>query len=268
MQAFRDKVVIVTGGASGIGRAMCREMGSAGAKVIVADIDAEGARAVAAEIHGQAVTLDVRERERVEELIQQTAKDSGRLDYLFNNAGIAVSGDARDLTPEIWQEIVDINLMGVIYGCQAAYPLMARQGHGHIINTASLAGLLGAPGMTPYATTKAAVIGLTRSLNSEGQKLGVKVSALCPGFIESRIYESARCINMRSEDVRKLVTLPMLDTDQATRKLLKGVLAGKELIVIPGYARILNHLAHHAPGLLRMVGQDVIEKLRARRIQV
>ncbi|MEZ0369532.1 MAG: SDR family NAD(P)-dependent oxidoreductase [Candidatus Sericytochromatia bacterium] len=267
MQGFRDKVVIVTGGASGIGRALCQDLGAAGAKLVVADLNGEGAEAVAAAVKAEARQVNVREREQVYGLVQDTAARHGRLDYVFNNAGIGVAGDFRDLTPEHWQEIVEVNLMGVIYGCQAAYPLMAKQGAGHLVNVASLAGLIGFPGMVPYATTKAAVVGLSRSLRVEGQKLGVKVSVVCPGFIESNIYESSRCANFKPEGVRKLVTLPMIETGVASRKILQGVLANRELIVFPGYAKLMRHLYHLFPGLIGLVGQDMIGRMRQMRLQ-
>lgn len=266
MHIYQNKIAIVTGGASGIGREICLQLAQAGARVVVADRDAAGAERVADEIRASAFTVDVRKRQRVEEMIAETVETHGRLDYIFNNAGIAVGGDARDLRIEAWQEIIDINLMGVIYGCQAAYPLMARQGHGHIVNTASLAGLIGFPGMTPYATTKAAVIGLSRSLRTEGKALGVRVSALCPGFVDSQIYESARCQNLNSGSMRALVSLPMLETGVAVRRLLKGVAANQELVVLPAYAQLLWKLSQLAPGLLDFVGQDMIKRLRQLRL--
>lgn len=267
MQAFKDKVAIVTGGASGIGRTLCKQLGAAGARVVVADINADGARAVADQIRGQARTVNVANQEQVYALVNETAASHGRLDYLFNNAGIGVAGDVRDLTPELWREIVDINLMGVIYGCQAAYPLMAKQGHGHLVNVASLAGLIGFPGMVPYATTKAAVVGLSRSLRVEGKALGVKVSVVCPGFIESNIYESSRTANLDAAKIRGMVSLPILDTEIAGSKILRGVLANQELIVFPGYAGLLRQLYHHFPGLVALVGEDSITRMRKARLQ-
>jgi NAD(P)-dependent dehydrogenase (short-subunit alcohol dehydrogenase family) len=266
MQRFKDKVVVVTGGASGIGRALCQELAAAGARLTVADINAEGAHLVADQLKAQALQVDVRSSEQLEELIASVVARHGRIDYLFNNAGIAVAGDARDLTTELWQAAVDVNLMGVIYGCQAAYPRMAKQGSGHIVNVASLAGLIGAPGMLPYATTKAAVVGLSRTLRLEGQQLGVRVSAVCPGFIESNIYESSRSVNLGGE-VRDLITLPLVPTSVAARKILKGVLANRELIVFPGYARLVWFLSRLYPPLLGRISQDILRRMRKQRLE-
>lgn len=265
--AFKDKLAIVTGGASGIGRALCRDLAAAGARVLVADLNLTGAEAVAAEIGGQARELDVRDARAFRELVESAAAAHGRLDYLFNNAGIGVAGDARDFSDEHWRETVEINLMGVVNGCQAAYPLMARQGSGHLVNVASLAGLIGAPGMLPYATTKAAVIGLSRTLRVEARALGVKVSVVCPGFIESNIYESSRSANLEPGKVRSLVGLPILPTEKASREILAGVLANQEVIVFPGYARVLWGLSQICPPLLGALGQDMIDRMRRRRIK-
>src|SRR5262245_39734519 len=172
MTALQHQVAIVTGGASGIGRALCQALAARGVTVVVADINAAGAEQVATEIcsrGGQAAAhqVDVADADSVSRLVQDTVAVHQRLDYIFNNAGIAVTADARDLGLEHWRRVIDVNLLGVIYGVQAAYPVMARQGYGHIVNTASLAGLLAYPTNLPYATTKHAVVGLSLSLRPE-----------------------------------------------------------------------------------------------------
>src|SRR5574341_1086121 len=186
MDYYKDKVAIVTGGASGIGRALCEDLGRRGAQIVAADINMEGAeKAVTAIIsaggRAQAARLDVTKAEDVRRLVRETASKHGRLDFMFNNAGIVSIGDSRDMDLEHWQRILDVNLMGVLYGTTAAYTLMARQGFGHIVNIASSAGLIPVPLLTPYVTTKFGVVGLSHSLRLEGVRLGVKVSVVCPG---------------------------------------------------------------------------------------
>jgi NAD(P)-dependent dehydrogenase (short-subunit alcohol dehydrogenase family) len=186
-QPFEGKVAIVTGGGSGIGEAVCWELARRGAHVVVADIDAEAAERVAKLIGAEARRVDVSTEADVQGLVVDTVAAHERLDYMFNNAGIGIGGDARDLTSEHWRRVLDVDLNGVLYGTLVAYKVMARQGYGHIVNTASAAGLLPHLLNAPYSTAKHAVVGLSRSLRLEGADLGVKVSVVCPGFVRTNI---------------------------------------------------------------------------------
>ena len=195
-----EKVAIVTGGGSGIGEALCRELARRGAQVVVADINADDARRVAAAIAdngGQATasTVDVAREQDVRRLVQDTASAYGHLDYLFNNAGIAIGGEARYLTLDHWRRVLDVDLYGVLHGTLAAYPIMVRQGFGHIVNTSSSAAFFPVPGNAPYSMAKRAVVGLSLSLRLEGAGLGVKVSCVCPGFVRTNIYQNAVSVN-------------------------------------------------------------------------
>jgi NADP-dependent 3-hydroxy acid dehydrogenase YdfG len=144
--ARENRCAIVTGGASGIGRALAEELAHVGVYVVVADRQVNLAERVAAGIRanrgaGIATELDVRDPSRFQAVVQATVAEAGRLDYLFNNAGIAVGGEMRDYDLEDWEDVFDVNLRGVCHGILAAYPLMIEQGFGHIVNTASLSGL-------------------------------------------------------------------------------------------------------------------------------
>jgi NAD(P)-dependent dehydrogenase (short-subunit alcohol dehydrogenase family) len=171
--SFENKIAIVTGGASGIGRALCQELAQRGARVVVADINAPAAHQVASALtgaHQQAVSacVDVSQEQSVQTLVYETVAQYGRLDYMFNNAGIGLVADLRDMTLEHWRRIVDINLWGVIYGTTAAYHIMLQQGAGHIVNTASAAGLFPSAALgTAYTATKHAVVGLSTAFRPE-----------------------------------------------------------------------------------------------------
>jgi NAD(P)-dependent dehydrogenase (short-subunit alcohol dehydrogenase family) len=183
--SFVGAVAIVTGGGAGIGAALAAALTARGARVVVADIDPSRAQAPVG--RGEALEghqVDVTDAAALTALIDDVAARFGRLDYVFNNAGVSVTGDARDLELAHWRKVIDVNLMGVVHGTHAAYRVMTRQGHGHIVNIASLAGLIPLPTNVPYATSKHAVVGLSLSLRAEGAALGVRVSAVCPGFIE------------------------------------------------------------------------------------
>ena len=193
--SLENKIAVVTGGGAGIGEALCRELARRGARVVVADINGDDADRVATALTGdgglaQARRVDVADEQDVKRLVEETAAAHGRLDYLFNNAGIAIGGDARDLTPAQWRRVLDVDLYGVLHGTLAAYPIMVKQGSGHIINTSSATGLLPQPINAPYCTAKHAIVGLSLSLRLEGADLGVKVSAVCPGYVRTSIYQN------------------------------------------------------------------------------
>jgi NAD(P)-dependent dehydrogenase (short-subunit alcohol dehydrogenase family) len=190
------ETALITGGASGIGAALGSALVRRGADVVLADIDHERGTLIAKTLtqagpgHAEAVDLDVRDPHAVADVLAQTHRAYGRLDYLFNNAGIGVGGEPDELLLDHWNRAIDVNLKGVIHGCHAAYPLMTEQGFGHIVNTASLAGLAPVPGwLAPYSTTKFAVVGLSLALRAALADSGVQVHAVCPGFIDTPILD-------------------------------------------------------------------------------
>ncbi|HWF80905.1 MAG TPA: SDR family oxidoreductase, partial [Streptosporangiaceae bacterium] len=224
------RVAIVTGGGSGIGAALVRAMAARGATIVIADIDEAAAKSVAADLTGvTTVTLDVRDADAVADVVSQVVAIHGQLDYMFNNAGIAVGGMVEELTLDHWNRVIDVNLRGVIHGVHAAYPVMLAQGHGHIVNTASLAGLIAGPGLAPYDATKHAVVGLSLSLRAEAGARGVKVSAICPGFVDTPLLgrvnpdlpkTSAGMEN--AGDVSKIVG-PLYKADLLAQDVLRGL---------------------------------------------
>lgn len=253
------KVAIVTGGASGIGEALCRELARRGTRVIVADIDTKNAGRVAAAIAaggGQAEphTIDVASEPDVSRLVHDTASAHGRLDYLFNNAGTAIGGDARDLTLDHWRRVLDVDLYGVLHGMRAAYPIMASQGSGHIVNTSSAAAFFAAPGNAPYCTAKHALVGLSLSLRLEGADLGVKVSCVCPGFVRTSIYQNAQAVGMTlpagmSREQLAGAPAKMMAPSRAAQLILDGVARNKALIVFPASMRWARRASYFFPGL-------------------
>jgi NAD(P)-dependent dehydrogenase (short-subunit alcohol dehydrogenase family) len=245
VDSLNEKVAIVTGGGSGIGEALCRELARRGARVVVADINSGEAERVATAITGlgrqaTASTVDVSRPEQVTGLAEETAAACGRLDYMFNNAGFAIGGDFRDLTLDHWHRVLDVDLYGVLHGMQAAYPIMVRQGFGHIVNTSSAVAFFAAPGNAPYGTAKYALVGL--SLRLEGVDLGVKVSCVCPGFVRSNVYRNAEVVGMTlpADIPREQVAgapAKMMDPARAAQVILDGVAANQAMIVFPASIR-------------------------------
>ncbi len=271
MKQFKDKIAIVTGGAAGIGRGLCEELAGFGAVVIIADINAEKAGQAAKAISaagGRAIAkqLDVTRAEDVQKLIDETASEHGRLDYMINNAGLALMGEVRDMELEQYRRLVDVNLMGVIYGCRAAYSLMIKQGFGHIVNVGSVTGLFTFPIQTYYSATKHAVQAFTEGLRAEGAGIGVKVSVICPMNIKSDMVEGSITV-VGIEDKNWFSSLPVkwMDANKAARKMLKGVARNKGTIIVPSNAKIFWWLYRMNPKMFGLMGQVGVKAFRKHR---
>lgn len=270
MEKFKNKTAIVTGGASGIGRGLCEALGKMGAAVYVTDIDGDGAKQVAGNITANggeawARRLDVTRQADVEQIISEVVDTAGRLDYMFNNAGIAIGGEFRDMEISHWKQIIDVNLWGVIYGTHAAYRVMVKQGFGHIVNTASLAGLIPVPVETAYATTKFGVVGLSTSLRAEGEALGVKVSVVCPGFIQTNIFSSSKICGLQDDCMDELMaTMPfkIMDAEKAVRIILGKTAKNKAVILVTAHGHALYRLYKYFPWLAALLGRKSIADFR------
>jgi short-subunit dehydrogenase len=264
------QVAIITGAASGIGAALAAALAARGVRLVLADIDGQALAATAARLRagGAAVEtaeVDVTDAAAMSELVRGGAARQGQLDYMFNNAGIAVSGDARDLTVAHWRRVVEVNLMGVVHGIDPAYRVMCAQGHGHLVNIASLAGLVPFPSNAPYGATKHAVVGLSLALRTEGEALGVKVSVVCPGFVESNIYTASEAVNVPRETLAARIPFRKVPAAVAAERILAGLERNSAVIVFPFYARLFWWLQRLHGALLAPLGRRLIRDLRALR---
>ncbi|MFA5123932.1 SDR family NAD(P)-dependent oxidoreductase [Zavarzinia sp.] len=267
---FKGASAIVTGGASGIGQAIVRALAARGARVVVADIDAAGAEAEAAALRARgceavAKTVDVTDAGAVERLVAGVEKRWGRLDFLFNNAGVIYVGELLDMGDDAWRRCVDINLWGVINGVCAAYPRMAKQGSGCIVNTGSIAGLGPSPGFTIYAATKHAVVGLSQSLRGEARKYGVQVNVLCPGFVDTPMVRNATFANIDGAAAAAAIRKrgAFAEPDRVAADLMKGIENDTPVIVTPATARLAMSILRYAPFTGELFAGRFMEAIRA-----
>ncbi|HKP58669.1 MAG TPA: SDR family oxidoreductase [Polyangiales bacterium] len=268
---YASQVAIVTGGASGIGAALASELGGAGARVVVADRQVELAESVAAAIRtrgGEAIAmeLDVRDFAAMQRVVEATVARWSGVHYFFNNAGIIVGGEADAYEAHDWDELFDVNIRGVAYGIQAVYPVMIRQGSGHIINTASIAGLLPTPGQVAYSTSKHAVVGLSRSLRIEAKRHGVRVSALCPGVIRTAILTGGKYGRTKVQGVSEAAMLKAweslrpMDAGVFAKKVAAAVARNEAIIIVPSWWKIFWGLDRLSP----LLGGGLIDALFTR----
>ena len=243
---IQDKVVVVTGGGNGIGRALCRRFAAEGAKaVIVADIEQEAARKVAAEICGWDFTVNVASESDIQMLVDEVLKKYGPIDLFCSNAGVGVEGDCcapdRD-----WLRSWEVNVMGHVFAARAVLPGMLARGQGYLLQTVSAAGLLTMLGSAPYSVTKHAALGLAEWLNITYGDQGIKVSALCPLGVKTRMLERAEFGggSFLLEDA--------LEPEEVAEAVIKGLEA--EQFLITPHPKVLEYIRRKTSDYDRWLG--------------
>jgi len=248
MKDLKNKVAVITGAASGFGRELAILCAGEGMHLVLTDVDMaglEGTRALLGEAQTLLLRTDVSKPEQVETLAQQTYERYGAAHLLFNNAGVAVAGPIWKSTPQDWEWTLGVNLMGVVHGVRSFVPRMLEQGaEAHIVNTASVAGLLAVPASSAYCVSKHGVVVLSECLHHELQqvKAGIGVSVLCPAYVNTGIADAARNrpaelaeANPDSaayeERVRAAVRKGKISATDVARITLAGVKAGRFYIL-------------------------------------
>jgi NAD(P)-dependent dehydrogenase (short-subunit alcohol dehydrogenase family) len=266
------KIAFVTGGASGIGAALTTKLVDGGAEVWIADRQIGAAQELAQRLNSggakaHAMELDVRSYPSFERAVAETVRQSGRLDYMFNNAGIGVSGEVDSYTLDDWNDVFDVNLRGVVHGIQAVYPIMIRQHSGHIVNTASMAGLVTAPGQASYNATKHAVVAISKTLRVEAERHGVQVSVLCPGVIRTPILGGGKYGRLHrgvsDEQLFKFwETFRPMAPEKFAGRALRAVLRGDAIIVVPAWWKAFWYLERLSPAISMRAGKLALKRIR------
>jgi NAD(P)-dependent dehydrogenase (short-subunit alcohol dehydrogenase family) len=228
--ALRDRVALVTGGASGLGRATALALAVAGAEIVVADLDEVGGRAVAERVGGHFVACDVSDLEANRALVEAAVQRCGGLDIAFLNAGVTGCGVGEDFDLERYRRANGANLDGVVFGVHAVLPALKARGGGSIVATASLAGLTGVPYDPIYSANKHAVVGLTRSLAPVLEADGITINAICPGFADSRIVDPIRDALAASG----VTIIPAETVAETVLRIVAGGATGEAWFVQPG----------------------------------
>lgn len=267
------KIAFVTGGASGIGAALATELVDKGAEVWIADRQVGAAGELAQRLNsggGKAhvIELDVRSYPSFKRAVAEAVQQSGRIDYLFNNAGIGVGGEVDSYTLDDWNDVFDVNLRGVVHGIQAVYPIMIRQHSGHIVNTASMAGLVTTVGQASYTATKHAVVALSKALRVEAERHRVQVSVLCPGAIRTPIltggqYGRILVAGLSDEELLKFwEQLRPMGPEVFAERALRAVLRGDAIIVVPAWWKAWWYLERLSPALSMRTAKVMLKRMR------
>ncbi len=251
-QRYPGKRALITGAASGLGLALATAFHAAGWRIGLVDISLERLAELSETLGSQGGPAntyagDVADEEFLAGAARDFARIHGGLDLMINNAGVAVAGAAEATPPDDWRWIVDINLLGVVWGCRAAIPIMREQQSGVILNIASSAGFAAAPQMAAYNVTKSGVISLSETLAGELYGSGVRVSVAMPGFFRTSLLNEMRAPSAETEMARRLMQGSGKDADDAAQALLRGLDRRQLYIVWPFEYRLLWHLKRFLP---------------------
>lgn len=260
-QRFAGKIAVITGAASGIGAATARRFAAEGATLALADLDEAHARSLVQEIgrgggRVHCARVDVSDFTQVQAFIEDTAQRYGGLHILFNNAGVGAYAKAGDMDPDIWKQVIDIDLHGVFFGCRAAIPLMKAGGGGVIINTASISGLFGDYGLAAYNAAKAGVVNLTRTVAIDHARDGIRANAVCPGPIETPLLNPMLSLPTAKDEYARLVPMGRCGRPEEIASVV-AFLASDDASYITGAAIVVNGgvtASTGQPNFTRLIG--------------
>lgn len=251
--AAAGKRIFITGGASGLGRALAERYARAGWRVCIGDLDVERCAEVLAAIrvhspHSHALACDVTREDALQAAADWLQREWGGVDVVINNAGVAQMGGIAETTLDDWRWAVDINLLGVVRGCRVFAPLLRTQGGGQLVNIASMAGLVHMPNAAAYNATKAAVVALSETLQLELEPDGIGVSVVCPAFFRTDLARNMRAANPQLEGMTKrLVERARMGADEIAERIFAGIERGDPHILTHPEARRFWRLKRMLP---------------------
>ena len=251
--AAAGKRIFITGGASGLGRALAERYARAGWRVCIGDLDVERCAEVLAAIrvhspHSHALACDVTREDALQAAAEWLQREWGGVDVVVNNAGVAQMGGIAETTLDDWRWAVDINLLGVVRGCKVFAPLLRTQGGGQLVNIASMAGLVHMPNAAAYNATKAAVVALSETLQLELEPDGIRVSVVCPAFFRTDLARNMRAANPQLEGMTKrLVERARIGADEIAERIFAGIERGDPHILTHPEARRFWRLKRMLP---------------------
>lgn len=266
-----ERVVLVTGAGAGLGEAMTERFIKSGGTVVACDLHLDRVEAVAQRLGERVVPMgmDVTSQDDWTRLLDHVSDQYGRIDVLINNAGVAAAGTLEDTPMDDWRWVMEIDLMGVVLGCQAVLPLLRRQQRGHIINVASVAGLAAAPEINAYGTAKAAVIAMSEMLRAEVKDEGIEVSALCPAFVKTRLTETMRASEDHFEHrVKRWMERSGVSANDVAEVVYRCVEKPKFLLLTHPETKWLWRIKRWAPELYFQMVMRGARKARKRQQQV
>jgi NAD(P)-dependent dehydrogenase (short-subunit alcohol dehydrogenase family) len=275
MRDIKGAVAVVTGAASGIGRALAVDLAKLGAQLALADVNSAGleeTRGMLGNAAARTYTVDVSKAAAVEDFARAMERDFGRAQLLVNNAGVALMGTLAEVSLEDMAWLMGINFWGVVHGCKFFLPLLQREKDAHIVNLSSIFGLIGPPGQTAYAASKFAVRGFSESLREELRETGVKVTSVHPAGIATPIAQAARAgrgvtTAARQEAEEYFKKVAVISPEEASSVIIKGILGNKNRVLIGTDAYRIDRMQRLFPARASAMFAAFLEKRRVKESQ-